>query len=44
MGESEIETVNSFKYLGIMVNNKSVQPDNILLARLNVAKRSFKIC
>ena len=41
----EIETVNEFKYLGIMLSNKTTKPDNIIKARLNAAKRSFlSIC
>ena len=41
----EIETVNEFKYLGIMLSSKTTKPDNIIKARLNAAKRSFlSIC
>ena len=41
----EIETVQEFKYLGIMLSNKATKPDKILKARLNAAKRSFlSIC
>lgn len=41
----EIETVNEFKYLGIMLSNKTTKPDNIIKARLNAAKHSFlSIC
>jgi hypothetical protein len=41
----KIETVEEFKYLGIMLSNKAAKPDKILQARLNAAKRSFySIC
>jgi len=41
----KIETVQEFKYLGIMLSNKATKPDKILKARLNAAKRSFlSIC
>jgi hypothetical protein len=33
--------VNEFKYLGIVLSNKSTKPDKILKARLNEAKRRF---
>ena len=40
-----IESVEEFKYLGIMLSNKTTKPDNIIKARLNAAKRSFlSIC
>jgi hypothetical protein len=37
----EIETVNEFKYLGVMIANNSKTPSRILKARLSSAKRSF---
>ncbi len=37
----EIETVNEFKYLGIIIANNSTTPSRILKARLSSAKRSF---
>ena len=37
----KIETVEEFKYLGIMLYNDATKPDKILKARLNAAKRSF---
>jgi hypothetical protein len=37
----EIETVEEFRYLGIMLYNDATKPDKILKARLNAAKRSF---
>jgi hypothetical protein len=41
----EIEVVNEFKYLGIMLSNQATKPDYILKTRLNAAKRSFySIC
>jgi hypothetical protein len=45
VNNKEIETVQEFKYLGIMLSNKATKPDKILKARLNAAKRSFlSIC
>ena len=42
---TKIETVDDFKYLGIMLNNYTTKPDQIIKARLNAAKRSFlSIC
>ena len=42
---AKIETVDDFKYLGIMLNNYTTKPDQIIKARLNAAKRSFlSIC
>lgn len=38
---SAIETVNEFRYLGIMLQNNATKPVNIIKARLNAAKRSF---
>jgi hypothetical protein len=37
----KIETVEEFKYLGIMLYNDATKPDRIIKARLNAAKRSF---
>ena len=37
----EIKTVNEFKYLGIVLSNKSTKPNKILKACLNEAKRRF---
>jgi hypothetical protein len=37
----EIETVDKFKYLGIILANNETTPISILKARLNSAKRSF---
>ena len=39
--QEEIETVNQFKYLGIIIANNETIPVSILKARLNSAKRSF---
>ena len=45
VNNKEIETVQEFKYLGIMLSNQATKPDKILKARLNAAKRSFlSIC
>ena len=45
VNNKKIETVQEFKYLGIMLSNKATKPDKILKARLNAAKRSFlSIC
>ena len=45
VNNKEINTVQEFKYLGIMLSNKATKPDKILKARLNAAKRSFlSIC
>ena len=41
VNNKEIETVQEFKYLGIMLSNKATKPDKILKARLNAAKPSF---
>ena len=37
----EIETVNCFKYLGIILANNETTPISVLKARLNSAKRNF---
>ena len=37
----KIETVEEFKYLGVMLYNDATKPNKILQARLNAAKRSF---
>ena len=37
----KIETVEEFKYLGVMLYNDATKPTKILQARLNAAKRSF---
>jgi hypothetical protein len=45
VNNKKIETVDEFKYLGIMLSKKATKPDKILKARLNAAKRSFySIC
>ena len=41
----EVETVQEFKYLGIIIANNLTTPSRILTARLGAAKRSFNaIC
>ena len=41
VNKKPIKTVNDFKYLGLILSNKSCKPDQLLKARISKAKRTF---
>ena len=41
IGENFVETVNMFKYLGLILSNSSKKPDVLLEARINKAQSTF---
>ena len=41
LNKYKIDTVNEFKYLGLIISNNTFKPEVLLLARICKAKRTF---